>query len=89
MDELKLFLFLVFFSQTVVVLSGVAQGSVLGPLMLIRYVNEIPEVLQGTAKVFADDTKIFDKASWRDSLQKGLDTLYLWSSKWLLQFNET
>ena len=76
------------FSQPAVVLSGVPQGSVLGPLLFILYVNEIPEVIQGTAKLFADDTKIFDKTCRRDSLQKDLDTLYLWSSKWLLKFNE-
>ena len=69
-------------------MSGVPQGSVLGPLLFILYVNEIPEVIQGTAKLFADDTKIFNKTCRRDSLQKDLDTLYLWSSKWLLKFNE-
>ena len=51
--------------------------------------NEIPEILQGTAKLFADDTKVYDKACKKDSLYKDLDTLYLWSSKWLLKFNET
>ena len=51
--------------------------------------NEILEVIQGTAKLFADDTKIFDITSKRDSLQKDLDILFLWSSKWLLKFNKT
>ena len=77
------------FSEPKDVLSGVPQGSVLGPLLFILYVNEIPEILQGTAKLFADDTKVYDKASKKDSLQKDLDTLYLWSSKWLLKFNKT
>ena len=77
------------FSEPKDVLSGVPQGSVLGPLLFILYVNEIPEILQGTAKLFADDTKVYDKACKKDSLQKDLDTLYLWSSKWLLKFNET
>ena len=57
-------------------MSGVPQGSVLGPLLFILYVNEIPEVIQGTAKLFADDTKIFDKTCRKDSLQKDLDTLH-------------
>lgn len=77
------------FSQPAEVLSGVPQGSVLGPLLFLLYVNEIPEVIQGTAKLFADDTKVFDKASRKDVLQKDLDTLYKWSSKWLLKFNES
>ena len=68
---------------------GYHRAQSLGPLLFILYVNEIPEVIQGTAKLFADDTKIFNKTCRRDSLQKDLDTLYLWSSKWLLKFNET
>ena len=76
------------FSQQAVVLRGVPQGSVLGPLLFILYVNEILEVIQGTANLFAVDTKIFDKTCRKDSLQKDLDILCLWSSKWLLKFNE-
>ena len=88
MEELKLFLLAGKFSQQAVDLSGVPQGSVFGPLLFILYVNEIPEVIQGTAKFFADDTKIFDKTCRNALLQKDLDTLYLWSSEWLLKFNE-
>ncbi|MEW8548554.1 MAG: reverse transcriptase family protein [Candidatus Thiodiazotropha sp.] len=77
------------FSQPSDVLSGVPQGSVLGPLLFILYVNEIPELIQGTAKLFADDTKVFDKASKKVILQRDLDILYTWSSEWLLKFNES
>lgn len=77
------------FSQPAKVTSGVPQGSVIGPLLFILYVNEIPELVQGTAKLFADDAKIFDKDYNKDSLQKDLDILYEWSSQWLLRFNES
>ena len=55
--------------QPAVVLSGVPQGSVLWPLQFILYLKEIPEVIQGTAKLFADDTKRVDKTCRRGSLQ--------------------
>ena len=57
-------------------MSGVTKGSVLGPLLIILYVNELPELVQGSAKLFADDTNVYDKASRKDALQKDLDTLY-------------
>ena len=41
------------------VTSGVPQGSVLGPTLFILYVNELPELVQGQIKLFADDAKIY------------------------------
>ena len=56
------------FLQQAVVLSGIPQGPVLWPLLFIHYVNEILELIQGTANLFVDNTKIFDKTSRSDSL---------------------
>ena len=39
--------------------SGVLQGSVLGPLLFILYVNDIPDIVEGGARMFAGDTKIY------------------------------
>ena len=39
--------------------SGVPQGSVLGPLLFILYVNGIPDIVEGGVRMFADDTKIY------------------------------
>jgi len=46
-------------SEWVPVWSGVPQGSVLGPLLFIFYVNDIPDLIQGSVRMFADDTKIY------------------------------
>ena len=43
------------------VLSGVPQGSVLGPLLFLMFVNELPLWIQNEMRMFADDTKIWCK----------------------------
>ena len=44
------------FSDWIQVLSGVPQGSVLGPLLFLLFVNDLPEWIMGNLKMFADDT---------------------------------
>ena len=70
--------------------SGVPQGSVLGPLLFILYVNDIPDLILSNMRMFADDTKIYSVIRNFDDclrLQKDLDQLSQWSRIWLLQFN--
>ena len=77
-------------SSWVDVRSGVPQGSVLGPLFFILYVNNIPSLIENSCKMFADDTKIYSVIkSFDDSLrlQHDIDTLMQWSRVWLLRFN--
>ena len=72
------------------VVSGVPQGSVLGPLLFILYVNDIPDLVNSKVKMFADDIKIYTQiTSFSDalSLQNDLDRLCEWAREWLLQFN--
>ena len=73
------------------VISGVPQGSILGPILFLLYVNDIPSIVSSTAKMFADDTKLYCPVKTIDDcqqLQSDLNSLSNWSSKWLLKFNE-
>ena len=69
------------------VLSGVPQGSVIGPLLFILYINDLPLVLQTTCKIFADDTKIYSITDNIHALQDDLYSLFDWSEKWKMNFN--
>ena len=73
------------------VLSGIPQGSVLGPLLFVIYVNDIPGMLQTQSLLFADDTKLFncgkDAQSITTGIEADLETLEHWSTRWLLKFN--
>ena len=74
------------------VLSGVPQGSVLGPLFFITYINDLDSSAADADLVlkFADDTKIIHNVSTEDkskNLQLCLHKLYDWSLKWGMRFN--
>ena len=70
--------------------SGVPQGSVLGPLLFIIYINDIDEDILSLVLKFADDTKVFRKVKTpadARALQDDLDRLYRWSDDWQMLFN--
>lgn len=72
------------------VLSGIPQGSVLGPTLFLIYINDLPEVVHNIAKLFADDTKLYKQIvddSSCISIQDDLNELANWSEKWQLKFN--
>jgi len=66
------------------VLSGVLQGSVLGPLLFLIYIDDIDESVGGKILKFADDTKIYHKIRSDDdiaNLQSDLCNLVSWSKE--------
>ena len=59
-------------------MNGIPQGSALGPILFILYINDITNVVTCDMKIFADDTKIYHTTSTRQdclNLQKDLDGL--------------
>ena len=72
------------------VLSGIPQGSVLGPMLFVLYINDLPESVISHTFLFADDTKMYNiisKPSDCELLQGDLKNLAQWSGKWLVRFH--
>ena len=72
------------------VTSGIPQGSVLGPILFVIYINDMPEMVESSTYLFADDTKIFREIREEKDekmLQADLDNLQSWSDTWLLKFH--
>ena len=68
-------------------MSGVPQGSKLGPLLFLVYIDDIPQCIKHDSKVamFADDSKlckIIEKPSDKFSLPQDLTLLSIWSDTW-------
>ena len=70
--------------------SGIPQGSVLGPILFVIFINDMPDVVDSMCQMFADDAKIYTSIqSWEDirKLQMDIDRLSEWSKLWQLPFN--
>ena len=70
--------------------SGIPQGSVLGPVLFVIFINDIPRALQNATKIFADDTKAYKAVrniEDQASLQNDVDSAFNWSQKWQMKFN--
>ena len=72
------------------VLSGIPQGSVLGPLLFVLYINDFPDGLVCEVFMFADDTKVYRKIkddTDRETLQSDIDALHEWSTDGFSRFH--
>ena len=82
------------------VTSGVPQGSVLGPILFLIYINDLPLGVISPLSLFADDSKIFTRitsaknvgrtdtnTNGNDVLQRDLNSIKEWATKWKMEFN--
>ena len=77
-------------SDQVSVVSGVPQGSVLGPCLFLLFINDLAQDLESTVRLFADDTiayLVVDSQQDAHRLQRDLDRLGEWEEKWQMEFH--
>lgn len=71
--------------------AGVPQGSILGPLLFLLYINNIVVNIKTNVRLFADDTSlnliVEDPNETTTILNNDLETIYKWADTWLVKFN--
>lgn len=79
-----------FKSSSSPVLSGVPQGSVLGPLLFLIFINDLPNSILSSIRLFADDCVLYRRISSQNDqliLQEDLNKIVNWCSLWLMSLN--
>ena len=69
---------------------GVPQGTVLGPLLFLLFINDLPDNLSTSVRLFADDCILYTPIRTQNDsslLQNDLIKLQKWQDKWLMKFN--
>ena len=77
-------------SNQVPVTSGVPQGTVLGPLLFLVFINDLPDNVSSNVRLFADDCLLYRRINTPEDtniLQQDLRHLEEWEAKWQMSFN--
>ena len=77
-------------SDRAAVASGVPQGTVLGPLLFLLHINDLPHEILSSVRLFADDCLLYRAISSREGaeiLQHDLNSLCAWGQRWGMFFN--
>ena len=77
-------------SESARVKSGVPQGTVLGPLLVLIYINDLPSTVSSQVRLFADDCLLYRPIKCRadqEKLQRDLSALQDWAFRWGMCFN--
>ena len=77
-------------SESIPVTSGVPQGSVLGPILFLVYINDLPDEVRSRVRLIADDTALYLTMESEDdssALQTDLDILSAWETRWDMELN--
>ena len=70
--------------------SGVPQGTVLGPILFLCHINDLPDAVNSSVRLFADDCLLYREIkSQKDhnKLQEDLKSLEKWAADWGMRFN--
>ena len=77
-------------STELAVSSGVPQGSVLGPILFLLYINDLPDNIQSNVRLFSDDTAVYLAVQGQedtDIIQNDINILQKWEKAWDMAFN--
>ncbi len=70
-------------------ISGVPQGSVIGPILFVIYANNLPDHLSADSLLYADDAYLITPRNHHDMLHNSLNNSASWSKDWELDLNPT
>jgi len=70
--------------------SGVSQGTVLGPILFLCHINDLPDAVNSSVRLFADDCLLYREIKNQNDhnkLQEDLNSLEKWAADWGMRFN--